>query len=148
MALTQAELTSWIKWLRDKSLYQTHGKLFNGTQQDTYCCLGVLCEKVSKLERLPRGEEGYRVPSTLRTIELPSEYTHGLAPHALIHQSRQRVLSTFNDGDASTIPARPQRTFADIAEFLEARGLAWVNAGEHADGESLIDAAFFDGEST
>lgn len=162
MALTQEELTSWIAWLRNESLKQAQGKLFNGMREDTYCCLGVLCEKVAGLKRMPRGEEGYFVPVELRynqwlSAESRAEgsgWTHGLAPHGLMHQARQRTLSTFNDGDCSvgwhnggTIE-RPPRTFAQIADFLEARGLDWANGGDYESGEGKRDAAFFDSAST
>lgn len=111
--MTQDELDLWISELRTPGAKQTKGGLRERTPSGVFrCCLGVYCESVKNYPVAPDGG-GFLVPHAGGRVTL-----RGLAPADDINRARQQVLSSMNDSGKS---------FAEIADFLEAKGLDWVN---------------------
>lgn len=137
MSLTREQWEAWLERLEDGTSNQANGALRSDTDPDTeepytdgrpgYCCLGLLCKELGYRE----GEH----TSFLRFNHASGNdsYVSSLAPPEVIDENVQSVLATLNDGGTLTLyPNGPRvkvdkHTFAQIAEFLRAKGLDWIN---------------------
>lgn len=125
MAVTQEEFDKWIGHLREPDMKQVKGTLRAEREGGVgYCCLGVWCEKVKGYEH--DGGEVFKtqVPDDVAGAEFgwAGEWeSTGIAPHWDMPPSKQRELATMNDNG---------RTFGQIADFLENKGLDWLNSDD------------------
>lgn len=103
-----AELKAkWLKALRSGEYTQGKGKLYN-YEDRAYCCIGVLAAiQGVNFEDDPR----FDIEDDLCTSSLPAELTAGLGPY------EAGALADMNDGSGRE---RPAKTFAEIADYIEA----------------------------
>jgi hypothetical protein len=125
MSLTQEQFDQWLTRLREPGQEQTRGGLYEG---DARCCLGVLGEDVLGWERsnnkfdhsLIDPASGLRAYGILE-YSATGTLAETLPDSAPFDAARQRVLSDMNDKGAP---------FAQVADFIESKGLNWVNGEE------------------
>lgn len=103
--------TKWVRALRSGRYKQGKEHLridAVGTQQERFCCLGVLCEVAG----MRRGKVGYWIGKQRAIDTLP--YKSKL--HAQIGGSdNSDILVDMNDGNGS----RKRRSFRGIAQWIE-----------------------------
>ena len=94
--------TKWLEALRSGNYKQGHGTLH---KNDTYCCLGVLCE-VAALGWDDGGDGYFLVSGTSSQDYLPSSF----ALDADMSDDDQQELTDMNDSGDS---------FEEIADYIE-----------------------------
>lgn len=115
----------WVSALRSGEYKQARNDL---CADGAFCCLGVLCD----LYERERGIDGWRFgkgsnPSSyLGSLGTPPKEVcewaglNGHNPKVLI-QGRLAGLASHNDGEETEDDVRPGRTFAEIADAIEAQ---------------------------
>lgn len=138
MPLTEEQFNKWIEELESGEHDQCTGSLRENIEERTnytadprravgYCCLGLAAEKVLGWT--------YRSAGMFEYTDSESglkQTTCGVLPDHVINQEVQRALATMNDGgdvmDANgNLETSRSHTFAEIAETLREKGLAWLN---------------------
>lgn len=133
MSMTLEDFTEWLVKLREEGARQCKGSLARVDAEGvkSHCCLGVYIDKVKGYPAVAggrRNDDG--------VIEFESPYHHdshggariidGLMPLEEMDTSRQGILTSMNDGGKS---------LAEIADYLETKGLDWVNGGPMSDAD-------------
>lgn len=94
----------WVAALRSGDYKQGCGELYN-PNEDTYCCLGVLCV-VNGIQKDEIQFEEYPAPDVVADLGLPD--TYGTLPDS--HGVYWESLVDANDADVS---------FSEIADIIE-----------------------------
>jgi len=113
----------WLKALRSGKYEQGRGQL--KTEEDKFCCLGILCDIHSKETKTEwdRAFDGYDEPTYLGHDDvLPQEVLDWAEldddnPMVKDGNRKQHPLATFNDGDK--YEEVNKRTFKQIANYIE-----------------------------
>ena len=110
MALTKNQLNEWLDLLRSGEVKQGYSMLKGG---DSYCCLGVLTEKVLgfDLEALTEGEVGTRAGAGQTYAQTGGvNYDVPTPLREALPVDVRAVLGSRNDGGA---------TFPMVADYIE-----------------------------
>lgn len=114
--------TKWVAALRSGEYTQGRGYLYHPLT-NSFCCLGVLCAVaglgLGEIESLGKetDQEGFR----LGWNDEDGDGYESIGDHYGIHSSTRADLMRMNDGkgDPAVKPIKNQRTFAEIADFIE-----------------------------
>ncbi len=106
----------WLKALRSGEYEQGTGALHK-VEENTYCCLGVLCEIAGLEKNDDYVEEAvYSFKGEDEQSVLPPTFRAKLN----ISSSQQDKLTEMNDGDIFADPVVKGSSFLEIADYIEA----------------------------
>jgi hypothetical protein len=105
----------WVDELRSGRRKQGYGGL-RKVEDDSFCCLGVLCEIICPNQWVERGVGVPFYAITYEEADGRPAYGGGLMPNAL---SKRVGLSSYDKNDLMVMNDQQKKTFPEIADWIE-----------------------------